>query len=213
MDIEELELIRKAQDGNMSAFSELIQGYERDIYNIAYRMMGNPHDSEDVAQEVCIKLYKYIKKYDGKSKFYTWIYKITVNTCIDEIRRTKKSKNDVSMNAMSEFDDSEVEQQFQDINEETPEQYYIKTEEKNEIQSMIDMLAPDQKAVVILRYINELEYEEIAESLGCNIGTVKSRLNRAKKKLLEIYNNDMEHNEKNIRLIKQEGGELYESQR
>lgn len=203
---ENIELINKAKHGDIRAFENLIMLYEKDIYNVAYRMIGNVEDSKDVAQEVCIKIFKNLKSYNFKCKFYTWVYRITVNTCIDELRKNKG----VVKNQLSVTDEDGVEHELEDKNECTPEDKYIEKEQKTDIENKINMLDPDQKAVIILRYLKDLEYEEIAESLDCNVGTVKSRLNRAKKKLLEIFNSG-EQNEKETRLTSMKGGDLYGS--
>jgi len=209
---DDIDLISKAQKGDIRAFESLILCYEKDIYNIAYKMLGSSHDAEDVAQEVCIKIYKNIKSYNKKSKFYTWVYKITVNTCIDEIRKNRKSLGVTYMNEPICSNDGEVEQQFEDEKVLTPEQEYIQKEDVIDTQGKINMLEPEYRAVIILRYINNLNYEEIAESLECSLGTVKSRINRAKKKLQEIFNN-VEQNENKERLINIKGGDQYESKK
>jgi len=209
---DELELINKAKKGDIRAFEELIIGYEKDIYNIAYRMLGNANDAEDVSQEVCIKIYKSLNIYNNKSKLYTWIYKITINTCIDEIRKNRKNIGLKYIDENINVGESEILQQYKDDKELTPEDKYIKKEEKSDILQKINMLDPDHRAVIILRYINNLEYEEIAESLECSLGTVKSRINRAKKKLQEIFNN-VEQKEKKVRLNNKKGGDSHESKR
>ena len=207
---DDLELIGRAQKGELQAFEELILCYEKDIYNIAYRMFGNSQDAEDIAQEVCIKIYNKIRLYNKKSRFYTWIYRITVNTCIDEIRKKSNSTQFIYIDERLDNDDSEVEKQYKDEKELTPEQKYIKKEEEIDIMQKIGKLEPEYRIVIILKYIKDLDYEEIAESLECSLGTVKSRLNRAKKKLYEIFNN-MEQKQNKARLTSMKGGDEYES--
>lgn len=190
----EKSLIKKSQDGDMDAFEKLILKYEKKIYNIAYHMFHNEQDAYDIAQEVFIKVWKNIDSFNYTSKFSTWLHRITINTSIDEIRKKKKKPTD-SMDELIELGESKVEKQY--TNEAlTPEEKVLKKENESELFDLINKLKENHKAIIILRDIKGYSYEEISEILDCSIGTVKSRLSRARLKLKEIYIENMEQNQK-----------------
>ena len=180
-------LVHKAQKGDIEAFEELICAYEHRIYNIAYRMMGNPDDAMDVAQEALLKIYRSFKKFKNQSTFSTWIYRVTVNTCLDELRKKKKGfllhLNDEEGSGKDIMDSS---------SDSLPEVSYERKERLKSLQKAILELVPDYRSVIVLRDIQGFSYEEIAEILHCPLGTVKSRINRARaelrKKLSEFGN-------------------------
>ena len=175
-------LVKRAQKGDSVALEELLFAYEKRVYSTAYRYMGNEADAYDMAQEALIKIYKRIKAFKGDSSFSSWIYRITVNTCLDGLRKTKK--NVVSLEASIESGVS-----FKDNSNATPEESVLRVELAGDIQKAIKTLSSDHKSVVILRDINGLSYEEVAECLSVSVGTVKSRISRARQRLKEILIN------------------------
>lgn len=183
MDIEIIENILK---GNVDSFSELIEKYEKMIYNLAYRILNNYSDAEDVTQEVFLKIYKNIEKCKGKQSIKTWVYTITYNTCIDAIRKNK-GKNNISLDKNLDYDDSEYSFELPS-NEPTPEAYLLNKESIKDIENAISKLSENNKALIFLRDIKGLSYNEISEVMDMNIGTVKSRLNRARNSLKNILN-------------------------
>lgn len=188
LDYPEKELVRKSKNGDLEAFERLIMAYEKKIFNIAYRMTGNSEDAADIAQEVCIKIYKSIGNFKENSSFGTWVYRITSNVCIDEIRKRKNST--VSLNVKNE-DDEEFERAIEN-KDRLPDEIVEGREALNAIKKCILELTPEQRMVIILRDVRGHSYEEISSMLNINIGTLKSRLNRARSLLKDKLRN-MEH--------------------
>lgn len=175
-------IIKRAQKGNKAALEELIFAYEKKVYNIALRYMGNEADAYDMAQESLIKMYRSIGRFRGESSFSSWVYRLTVNTCLDGLR--KRKKNVISLEGSMEAGASYTEEA-----NETPEEHALRIEKKEDIQRAINMLSPDHKSVIILRDIGGLSYEEISSCLSVSVGTVKSRINRGRQKLKELLIN------------------------
>jgi len=175
LDLHENELVEKSKKGDLESFEKLIMLYEKKIYNIAFRMTGDREDASDIAQEVCIKIYKSINTFKGNSSFSTWVYRITSNVCIDMIR---KRNNTISINT-NRADGEEYEIPIEDKSK-LPEDIVESKETVELIKGYISELAPDQRIVIILRDIQGYSYEEISKILDVNVGTVKSRLNRAR---------------------------------
>jgi len=192
---EMLELIKKAQQGDSNAFGELIAAYEKFVFNVACRMFGNAQDAEDIAQEALIKAYKNIDKFDFNSSFSTWLYRITTNTCIDEMRK-RKGKETYSID--NEDEETGLSLQIKDTAPDASEKV-MQQETVSEVRKAIDKLSEEHKMVIILRDIQDLSYEEVADTLGINVGTVKSRLARARKNLKDIILKDREQREKLLR--------------
>lgn len=187
---EVMTLVEKAQSGDSNAFGELIMRHERFVYNVVYRMLPNKEDAEDISQEVFIKAYKYIGKFDGKASFSTWIYKIAVNTCIDEIRK-RKGKETISMNNEIEGEEGAFVKEFADSGISVEEEVIAK-EGFAAIKNAIDNLSEEHKTVITLRDLEGLSYTEIAEITDSSMGTVKSRLARGRKALKDIIAKDRE---------------------
>lgn len=166
--MEERILIEKCINRDTHAFESLILKYESKIYNMCYYLLKNKEDALDASQEVCIKIYKSINKFKGDSKFSTWIYRITYNTCLDYI---KKRKDELSYEDVISTDNN-IESRTEGIIE--------ARELKFELKRCILKLNNDFKTVIVLRDIEGLSYQEIAEVLNIEVGTVKSRLNRAR---------------------------------
>lgn len=169
--MEERRLIIGSMERDEEAFEKLILSYEGKIYNMCFYLLKNKEDAMDASQEVCIKIYKSIDKFKGESKFSTWIYRITYNTCIDFI---KKRKNELSYDEVIDTD-THRDDRIEDIIE--------SKELKYEIKRCIMKLSEDFRTIVIFRDIEGLSYQEIAEILNIEVGTVKSRLNRAREAL------------------------------
>ncbi len=172
-------LVKRAQKGDAKALEELLFAYEKRVYNISYRYMGNEADAYDMAQEALIKIYRRIKAFKGESSFSSWVYRITVNTCLDGLRKNKK--NVVSLESALESGAS-----YSDDKNDTPEEAVLRLEDQSRVQEAIGILSADHKSVIVLRDINGLSYEEVALILSVSVGTVKSRICRARQKLKEI---------------------------
>lgn len=183
-------LIENASKGDIEAFGEIIKEYEKLIYNIAYRMFNNSEDAKDISQDVCIKIYKNIHKCKDYSTLKTWIYRITYNTCIDEIRKRKR-KTTVTIDDMIETENGEIKRQLaSDVL--SPEEKYIQKETIQMVQDSISKLSYEHKSVIILRDINGLSYNEISSITGLSLGTVKSRIARGRESLKNIVCRFME---------------------
>ncbi|PKM96000.1 MAG: RNA polymerase subunit sigma-24 [Firmicutes bacterium HGW-Firmicutes-1] len=186
-------LIKKAISGDRDAFEKIVLMYEKKIYNIAFHMFGNEHDAYDSAQEVFIKLYNNIHTFKFDSSFSTWLHRIATNTCIDEYRKKKRqNKQAYSLDDPIESETNTIDRQLRDPSL-TPEQQVLQLEEVTQVRKAIDVLKEDHKIIIILRDIRGYSYDEISEILHCSIGTVKSRLSRARIALKDIILEQREH--------------------
>lgn len=181
--LEDNVLIAQSQQGDMMAFEQLIQKYERKIYTIAYKYMGNHEDANDLAQEAFIKAYQAIGTFRADAAFSTWLGRITANKCLDELRRRKRQKI-VSLDEMVEGEENAFPKELKDPKP-TPAEETERQETAAHLQMLINRLQPDYQEVIILREIEGYSYEEIAERQQCSLGTVKSRISRARKLLKE----------------------------
>lgn len=201
-------LISRAKHGDIAAFETLIQQHEKIVYNVALRMMNHREDAKDISQEVFIKAYRNITGFDERSAFSTWIYRITVNTCIDEIRK-RKGKQKLFLD--NEFENEEgTRKQELPSSCDTPEESLIRKEEKSEILMALQEISEDYKTVFILRDIRGLSYDEIAEITGLALGTVKSRISRARNHLKKEIYRIWERNNGNPRHNVGKEGEFHE---
>lgn len=180
----EIFLLRKAKNGDVEAFEKLIEGCQKRVFNIALRMLGNPDDASEMSQEVFIKIFRSLDGFKENSSFYTWVYRITTNICLDELRKRKNSQV-ISLDETISIKDNELKPQVEDKSP-TPDIEAEKKELRRVVNSAIKSLPEEHKIVVVLRDIQGFSYEEIAKILNCPEGTVKSRINRARQSLKEI---------------------------
>jgi RNA polymerase sigma-70 factor (ECF subfamily) len=176
------DLVRRAQGGEAEAFDALVRIFSQRMYSLAYRMVGNHADASDLAQEIFIKLHKSIGKFTWKSSFSTWLYAVGSNTCRSGLRKIKRVSQREVVRLDREGDDERKPPEPQDPGDLPPEQMG-RAELSASIQAAIDSLPEDFRMIVILRDVQNLSYEEVAEVLNCSMGTVKSRLARARTKL------------------------------
>ncbi len=188
-DLEKL-LVKKSQSGDVESFELLISSYDKRAYNIAYRVMGNEEDAKDMAQEALLRIFRSIKDFKGQSSFSTWLYRIVTNVCLDELRRRKNEKY-VSMDSTIQTDSGELHMELCS-DKETPESVYERVEQRELIKSAISELNEDYRSVIVLRDIQGFSYEEISNILDCSLGTVKSRINRARNMLRERLKSSVE---------------------
>lgn len=168
-------LVDLARRGDMDAFEQLVARYESRVYTIAYRFTGNYADASDLAQEAFIRVYRSISSFRGESSLLTWLTRVVTNVCKDELRRRAKHKI-VSIDEMAEKGQvSEPETRQKPL-----EEAVLKKEWQEEVQQILSSLTYEHRAVIIMRDIQGYSYEEIAAILECSLGTVKSRLNRAR---------------------------------
>lgn len=180
-DQREQEWIARAKAGDMQAFEALILQHEKIVYNVALRMMNHSEDARDISQEVFLKAYKSIGQFDERAMFSTWLYRITTNTCIDELRR-RKGKQSYSLEEELESEEGSMQRQIADEGE-TPEESLLRAERADELKKALAQLTEEHRLAVILRDIRGLSYEEIAEIMDLPMGTVKSRISRARNQL------------------------------
>ena len=174
---EEREIVLRCQKGDADAMGTLIIQYQHWVYNIAYGMLGHHQDAEDVAQDAFLSAWENIGKFQFRSRFSTWLFRIVKNKCLNHIDRYQRRKTDPT-----EIDDS---QPWVPLDTVTPEEEALRTEEKNIVHAALAKLKDSHREILVLRELQELSYEEIAEILGCTLGRVKSRLHEARKALKE----------------------------
>ncbi len=182
----EQELIKRTKAGDTEAFTLLVEKYSKRIYNIGLRMLGKNEDAADMTQEVLIKIYRYLGNFRGDSAFSTWVYRISVNSCCDLLRCSYRKKEIM----FSDFGDDNESAPVFEVKDTAagPEQIYLETEENTQLLDLVQTLNPKYRIVIVLREVAGLSYQEIADSVGISIGTVKSRLSRARLALAEkIY--------------------------
>jgi RNA polymerase sigma-70 factor (ECF subfamily) len=169
-------LIQTAQRGDLNAFNALVLAYQNNVYTLAYRIMGEAHSAADVTQEAFILAFRRLSTYRGGS-FRSWLLRITANQCYDELRRIRR-KPAVSVEELpyAESDDGPALPDETD----TPEQVVQQKELQRAIQTCIGHLSSDQRIVLVMSDIEGFSYQEIAEQVGAELGTVKSRLSRAR---------------------------------
>lgn len=183
-------LLEKAKAGDVAAFEELIESYQKKIFNLAYRILGNYDDAGDMAQEALIRIFRSIASFKEQSSFSTWVYRITTNVCLDEIRK-KKNKKVISLDEEIRMEDGEMKRQIMsdDIQ---PDEAAELEELRTFVSDAINSLPEDQRLVITLRDIQGLSYEEISSVLDCPSGTVKSRINRARQALKNVLSTKRE---------------------
>jgi len=170
----DIDIINRCLEGDDSAFEELVTRYKNLVFNTSYRMLGSYEEAEDASQEVFIRIYKSLRRYDPQYKFSTWAVKITTNYCLDILRKRKGET--VS-----------IEEQF-DLRDETltPEEEYIRYERQKRVRKAIESLPPKYKELIILFHNRGLSYSEIMEVTGEPLTIVKNRLYRARQMLKEL---------------------------
>lgn len=178
MPAEEQKLIDAAIAGDSSAFEKLLQPLEGRIYAVALRMCGNREDAQDCMQESMIRIYRALSGFKGQSSFSTWVYRVTMNTCLDELRR-RKARRSTSLDTLLDSGWSPTDET------DTPERYAIQSEQRRTLERAIADLPEDMRAAIVLRDIQGLAYDEIAAALDVNVGTVKSRISRGRERLRE----------------------------
>lgn len=174
-DRSDLELVRLFQQGDESAFNHLVLRYQEKIYWVARRFINEHDGADDVAQEVFVKAYESLKEFRSESSFYTWLYRITVNIALNVLRRNK----------VKQF--FRIDELFEpeDVGSGAPDELLERKEERTLIEQAIATLPEKQKAVFLLRYYEEMPYEEIAKVLKTSIGGLKANYFHAVKKIEE----------------------------
>jgi RNA polymerase sigma factor (sigma-70 family) len=182
-DFDEQALIAAAQRGSLPAFNQLILHYQGLAYNVAYRLLGDADSAADATQDGFIKAFQKLDQYRGGS-FKAWLLRIVTNTCYDTLRARKRRPTS-SLEPEDEDSDAEHDGRLQDTAE-RPDAYVLRQELAAAIQSAIELLPPDQRTALVLADIEGLDYQEIAEATNSALGTVKSRLSRARARMRDM---------------------------
>lgn len=178
-EINEKEIIERVLGGDTEAFSELVTRYEKTVYNLAQRMVGDRSDAADMAQEAFVKAWTNLPSYRGESKFSAWLYRITTNVCLDFLRH-KSRRPQVSL---STSDDDEERQLDIPDPKSMPEELLMKKLGMEAVHRGLEKLPPKHRQILVMRELGGLSYSEIAAQLSLEEGTVKSRIFRARKNL------------------------------
>jgi RNA polymerase sigma factor (sigma-70 family) len=179
--VEEPELVKRARQGDLSAYDDLVRRYQERIYATLYHMTSNHEDANDLAQEAFIKAFQALKTFKGGSSFYTWVYRIAVNKTINFLKqrknRSQMSLNDLDFNAEHDPDLVAL------VSEKTPRRAADLAELQEKLNEAMQTLSEAHRLVVTLHDVQGLSHEEIAKIMDCNIGTVRSRLFYARQQL------------------------------
>jgi RNA polymerase sigma-70 factor (ECF subfamily) len=191
--VDDRELVDAAKVGDRDAFRTLFERYQRRAYSLAYGVVRNPDDALDIVQDAFIKAHRYLDKFEGTSSFYTWLYRIVMNLAIDHIRKSRRSK-------AVDFSDLTVKEGDEAVGEEDllprilgghPGRALMDKEIRRRIEEALGELSDNHRAVLVMRELEGLSYEEMAQVMGCSKGTIMSRLFHARRnmqrRLLDLY--------------------------
>lgn len=179
---QEREWILRAREGDAEAFIQLVEAYQRPVYNLAYRMLGNSVEAEDVAQETFIRVYTRLDTYDVNRKFSSWLLSIASHYCIDQLRRRRMTLLSLEDVAFTGHLASDVDQ---------PEEVMARDEKEAQVHQLLDALPEDYRAAVVLRYWYDCSYREIAQMLDTTESAIKSRLFRARQRMAQAARETM----------------------
>ncbi|MCC7119284.1 MAG: sigma-70 family RNA polymerase sigma factor [Anaerolineales bacterium] len=179
---EEQAWVSQAQQGNDEAFTHLVETYQTPVFNLCYRMLGEPELAEDAAQETFLRAYQNLHRYDRARSFATWLLSIAAHYCIDRLRRRK-----FAMFSMDTEDEDGNTFELPDPDSPDPEAEAVQGQTRDRVQSMLKDLDDTDRAAIIMRYWYDYSEIEIAESLSLTVSAVKSRLHRARKELAGLW--------------------------
>ena len=191
MTVEEsdLVLVKRVQRGDKTAFDLLVRKYQHKVVKLVLRYVRNPAEAEDIAQEAFIKAYRALPQFRGDSAFYTWMYRIAINTAKNSLASRDRSPIAYDLDLTDPEESHSVQTKLQDPD--TPEGLALTEEIRGIVNSAIDALPEELKTAIVLRELDGLSYEEIAAAMECPVGTVRSRIFRAReaidKRLREVF--------------------------
>ena len=188
MDRDEADLISRCKKGDQEALKEIFDQYHQRVYRIAYGVVRHREEALDIVQEVFIKLFRSIQNFEGKSKFYTYLYRMAMNTAIDHTRKMGKNLS-LSLDEDRGFQPSERD-------EKRPDRALLDKELEERVNQAMGKLPGDQRAALILREVEGLSYQEMAEAMGCSIGTVMSRLHYGRKRIQALLKDYLSQEDK-----------------
>jgi RNA polymerase sigma-70 factor, ECF subfamily len=170
--------LEQARAGDQKAFGRLVDAYQRPVFNLTYRMLGDAEEAADAAQEAFLRAYTRLHQYNPEHKFSTWLFSIANHHCIDRLRKRRVK--------VVPMDDTPL---FFNLESETlrPDEHLLAKEQSKELQLLLDQLEPEYRTPLVLRYWHEYSYQEIAETMEISLAAVKSRLFRARQKLADCY--------------------------
>ena len=177
---EDLVLIERCKQGDQVAYAQLLRKYQNSVYNLCRKMVRNPEDARDLAQEAFVKTFATLERYNPVYAFSSWLYKITANLCIDHIRKQRMKL--YSIDDPVEGDEGPIARQLEDPGQ-RPDEISERGEMRLAIRTAIDRLPPHYRMILIMRHQEQLSYEEIAQALDIPLGTVKARIHRAREGL------------------------------
>jgi len=179
---DELTWVIQAQQGSDEAFTKLVEEHQTHVYNLCYRMLGEPESAEDAAQESFLRAYQNLHRYDRSRPFPTWLLSIAAHYCIDRLRRRK-----LSMFSLDEENNEGTTYEIADPASPDPEAESVKHEERDRLHVLLKDLDETDRAAIIMRYWHDFSEVEIAESLRLTVSAVKSRLHRARRSLAGMW--------------------------
>ena len=174
----EHELLNRARDGDQAAFGELVRLYEKKVYALTLRMCKNPEDAAEAAQEAFLAAWQGLKFFRGEASFSTWLYRLASNACVDLLR--KENRHRAAAGPSLDDEEAYVDRADDDA---TPHELAERKELREQIEEGLRSLTPEHRSVLVLRELHQLSYDEIAETLHLDSGTVKSRISRGRKQL------------------------------
>ncbi len=177
------ELVERAKQGDLRAFDMLVLKYQRRVFRLVSRLIKNTSEVEDVAQETFIKAFRAIQQFRGDSAFYTWLYRIAVNTAKNHL--FSKGKRPITLSELAKNEDSESYDVIDAVSNESPEGNLAGLQIAEAVNNAVSKLPEELSTAVILREMDGLSYEEIAEVMNCPIGTVRSRIFRAREAIAQ----------------------------
>lgn len=178
---EETAWVIQAQQGSDEAFAKLVEAYQTHVYNLCYRMLGEPESAEDAAQETFLRAFQHLHRYDSQRPFATWLLSIAAHYCIDRLRRRR-----FSMISMDQ-DQDEGGFELPDADAPNPESEAARGEQRQRIQNLLSRLDAVDRAAIVMRYWEDYSEAEIAEALHLTVSAVKSRLHRARRELAGLW--------------------------
>jgi RNA polymerase sigma-70 factor (ECF subfamily) len=185
----DLVLVKRVQRGDKTAFDLLVRKYQHKVVKLVLRYVRNPAEAEDIAQEAFIKAYRALPQFRGDSAFYTWMYRIAINTAKNSLASRDRSPIAYDLDLTDPEESHSVQTKLQDPD--TPEGLALTEEIRGIVNSAIDALPEELKTAIVLRELDGLSYEEIAAAMECPVGTVRSRIFRAReaidKRLREVF--------------------------
>ena len=188
-DVSDLSLVRRVQRGDKGAFDVLVLKYQHKLVKLVTRYVRNPAEAEDIAQEAFIKAYRALPQFRGDSAFYTWLYRIAINTAKNAVVSRDRSPVDYDFDRDSIDESYDMQGRLKDS--ETPEGLVLTDEIRQTVNAAIEQLPEDLRTAIVLRELEGLSYEQIAATMGCPVGTVRSRIFRAReaidRRLREVF--------------------------